>query len=178
MTQFSSGRVRVQKYTVIAVLTALYFVLSVLFKIPVGGNIKLDLGYIVLMVSAVHLGAVPAAVVGGLGALLESMLMSAKGISPGWILMNVIVGLACGWVLFQQKGAPVKQLVIASCVIVPLSMLPAVTVKTLIDFALYKYTDAVSAKIVTAAIALVADSAVMLLFGLPLSIALRGRIKF
>ena len=175
MTQFSSGRVRVRKYTVIAVLTALYFVLSVLFKIPVGGNIKLDLGYIVLMVSAVHLGAVPAAVVGGLGALLESMLMSAKGISPGWILMNIIVGILCGLVLYKRRESSAKQLVIASCIIVPLSMIPAVAVKTLIDCAMYSL--ALAAKIPTAIVALAADSAVMLIMGLPLAVALKDRVR-
>ena len=48
----------------IAVFTALYFVLSALLKIPVVGNITLDLGYIALAVGAVYLGAVPAMVIG------------------------------------------------------------------------------------------------------------------
>lgn len=173
-----SSAARVRQYTVIAVLTALYLVLSMLFKIPVGGNIKLDLGYIVLMVSVIYLGAVPAAVIGGLGAMLESLLMSQRGISPGWILMNVIVGLICGWALYKRRDAPVKTLVIAACIVVPAAMLPAVAIKTLVDFALYRYTDAVSVKIATAAAALAADSAVMLIFGLPLSVALRGQVKF
>ena len=177
-TARGSSAARVRQYTVIAVLTALYLVLSLLFKIPVGGDIKLDLGYIVLMVSVIYLGAAPAAVIGGLGALLESILTSRKGIAPGWILMNVIVGLICGWVLYKRKDAPVKTLVIAACIVVPVSMLPAVTVKTLVDFALYPYTDVVALKIATAATALVTDSAVMLIFGLPLSVALRGRVKF
>ena len=171
---FMTGKTR--RYTLIAALAALYFVLSAMLKIPVGGNIKLDLGYAVLMVAAIHMGALPAALAGGIGAALESMLMSQRGIAPGWILMNVIIGVLCGLVLYKRRNDETKQLVIASCVIVPASMIPAVAVKTLIDCVMYALP--VAAKIPTALVALVADSVVMLGAGLPLAIALKGRVKW
>ncbi len=175
MSIHSARYQKTRRAVIIAVMAALYFVLSALFKIPVGGNIKLDLGYIVLMVSAVLMGAVPAALVGGIGAALESLLMSQRGISPGWILMNIIVGILCGLVLYKRRESSAKPLVIASCIIVPLSMIPAVVVKTLIDCAMYSL--ALAAKIPTAIVALAADSAVMLIMGLPLAVALKDRVR-
>ena len=47
----------IKEAAVIAMLIALYFVLSAMLKIPVAGHITLDLGYIALMVAAVRLGA-------------------------------------------------------------------------------------------------------------------------
>lgn len=75
-----------------ALLTALYFVLSALLRIPVTDHLVLDLGHIALTVGAFYLGGVPGAVIGAVGALLESMLMGQRGVSIGWITMNAIVG--------------------------------------------------------------------------------------
>lgn len=164
-----------KQIALIAMLTALYFVLSAMLKIPVGGHITLDLGYIALTVGAVYLGAVPAMLIGSLGALLESALMSQRGASPGWMLMNAIVGFSCGMVLQKAADRGKKKLITSACVVVPLSMLVGVAVKTVVDCAMYDIPLLV--KIPTAAAALIADSAVMLLFGLPLSMALKTRLK-
>ena len=158
----------------IAVLTALYFVLSALLKIPVVGNITLDLGYIVLAVSAVYLGAVPAMLIGSIGAFLESALMSQRGVSPGWIMMNAIVGLLCGLVLHKAVEGNKKKFLILAVLIIVSSVLLGVIVKTLIDCAMYDI--ALAAKIPSSTAAWILDSLVMLVPGIPLSLALKKRL--
>ena len=167
---------KTRQITVTAVLTALYFILSALLKIPVVGNITLDLGYIVLAVSAVCLGAVPAAFVGSLGVLLESALMSRRGISPGWILMNAIVGYTCGLVLHKAADGDRKTFWLKAVVSVTVSMLAGVVVKTFIDCALYGITQ-IAVKIPSSVTAWILDSFVMLAAGMPLSLTLKKRIK-
>lgn len=156
-------------------LTALYFVLSALLKIPVVGNIKLDLGYIALAVGAVYLGAIPATIIGAGGVLIESLLLSQRGVSPGWILMNAIVGFACGRVLHKAVGGPTKQFWIKAVLVVILSMLFGVAVKTAIDCVLYGLLPA--AKIPTALVAWALDSFVMLLLGIPIGLGLKKRLR-
>ena len=159
----------------IAVFTALYFVLSALLKIPVVGNITLDLGYIALAVGAVYLGAVPAMVIGALGAFLESALMSQRGVSPGWVLMNAIAGFICGLVLHKIADGDRKKFWILAVPTVVLSMLLGVVVKTLIDCAMYDI--ALVAKIPSSTTAWILDSLVMLVIGIPLGLALKKRLE-
>ena len=96
---------KTKQIAMIAIFSALYFVLSAVLKIPVGGHMTLDLGYISLMVATVCLGAVPAMLVGVIGAFLESALMSMRGVSPGWMLMNAIIGYFCGLILMRPVKA-------------------------------------------------------------------------
>ena len=159
----------------IAVFTALYFVLAAFLKIPVVGNITLDLGYIALAVGTVYLGAIPGMLIGSIGAFLESALMSQRGISPGWILMNAIVGYFCGLVLHKAIDGDRKGFWVKAVLVVVLSMLVGVIVKTLIDCALYDI--ALIAKIPSSTTAWILDSLVMLVLGLPLSLALKKRLK-
>lgn len=156
-------------------LTALYFVLSALLKIPVAGNIKLDLGYIALAVGAVYLGAVPATVIGAGGVLIETLLLSQRGVSPGWILMNAIVGFSCGRVLHKAADGTAKQFWFKAVAVVILSMLAGAAVKTGIDCIIYGLMPA--AKIPTALVACVLDSFVMLLLGIPISLGLKKRLR-
>ena len=165
---------KTKRMAAVGVLTALYFVLSALIKIPVAGNIKLDLGYIALAVGAVYLGAVPAAVIGAGGVFIESLLLSQRGIAPGWILMNAIVGYVCGCVLHGAEDAPSARFWLKAAAAVILSMLTGVAVKTAVDCVLYGL--ALAAKIPTAIAAWVLDSFVMLALGVPLSLALKKRL--
>lgn len=168
---------KTKKIAVTAIFIALYFVLSVILRIPIAGHIILDLGYIALTVSAVYLGAVSTMFVGAIGVLLETALMSQRGVSPGWIVMNIIVGYLCGLVMHKAADKGKKQLIISSLIIVPISMFFGVAAKTWIDCVLYDLTLAV--KLPTALAAWIADSIVMLAFGLPLSIVLRKyKLKF
>lgn len=159
-----------------AVFAALYVVLSVLLKIPVAGHITLDLGYIALMVGAVYLGTLPGALIGGIGALIESSIMSQHGISPGWICMNLIAGAACGYVLHSRfRTAGKKKFVILALITVLVSMFVGVVVKTAFDCMIYRYPLAV--KIPTSLTAWLLDSAVMLAIGLPVCFALKNKVK-
>lgn len=164
-----------KKLASVGMLTALYFVLSALLKIPVAGNIKLDLGYIALTVGAVYLGAAPAAVIGSGGVLLESLLMSQRGIAPGWILMNAIVGFACGHVMHKALNDPPGRFWLKAAVVVILSMIAGFAVKTVIDCLLYGLT--LTVKIPTAIVGCALDSFVMLLLGVPISLGLKKRLK-
>lgn len=74
---------------------ALYAVLSFFVKLPIVGHIGFDLGYIALAVYAYYFGPVVAAIVGGCGCVLVSLL--AYGWFPlGWLLGNILIGLVCG----------------------------------------------------------------------------------
>ena len=162
---------KTKKIASTAIFIALYFILSAIIKIPVAGHIALDLGYIALTVSAVYLGGISTMCVGGIAVLLESALMSQKGVSPGWIVMNIIVGYICGTFMHKAAEKGTKKLIITSVIVVPSSMLLGVAAKTLIDCLIYNLT--LAAKLPTSFAAWALDSVVMLALGLPLSIALK-----
>lgn len=166
---------KVKRLATIAMLIAVYFVLSAMLKIPIAGHITLDLGYIALMVGAVYFGAAPAMVIGGVGAFLESALMSQRGVSPGWIVMNVIAGGLTGWVLYRIPVEEKKRMVISAVIVVTLSMLLGAAAKMFIDCAMYDLP--VVLKIPTTIVAWLSDSVVMLVVGLPLSMALKRRLR-
>lgn len=168
------GTWKAKRIAMIAMLIAVYFVLSAMLKIPIAGHITLDLGYIALMVGAVYFGAVPAMFIGGIGAFLESALMSQRGVSPGWIVMNVIAGGLTGWVLYRIPNENRKKLLFSALAIVPTSMMLGAAAKMLIDCAMYDLPLVL--KIPTTIVAWLSDSVVMLLIGLPLSIALKRRL--
>lgn len=150
----------------IGILTALYVVFALTLKIPMGiGNIALDLGYIVLTISAFKLG-MRSAIVGGLGAMIESVLFSAYGISYGWIVMNVIIGLICGTLFNKFSGK--KKYLYCGIVIVS-SVLLGITAKTIIECSLYSIPYV--AKIPKSAVAFGIDTVVMFI-GLPIAIRL------
>lgn len=166
---------KTKQIAMIAIFSALYFVLSAVLKIPVGGHMTLDLGYISLMVATVCLGAVPAMLVGIIGAFLESALMSMRGVSPGWMLMNAIIGYFCGLILMKASEGERRPFLIKAFIAVPISALVGMAVKTLVDCVLYSLP--LAAKIPVAIIGWIADTAVMLALGLPLSIILKKQIK-
>ena len=154
-----------------ALLTALYFVLSALLRIPVTDHLVLDLGYIALTVGAFYLGGIPGAV----GALLDSMLMGQRGVSIGWITMNAIVGYCCGTVFAKIRNADKKEFWRKACLVIVLSMLLGVTAKTALDCVIYKLPPAL--KIPSGLVAWATDSLVMILFGLPLSLTLKKTVS-
>ena len=157
-----------------AMLTALYFVLSALLRIPVTEHLVLDLGYISLTAGAYFLGGVPAAAIGAAGALLESALMGQRGISVGWILMNAILGYLCGAGFAKIGKAGEKGFYPRACLTVVLSMLPGVAVKTVLDCLIYGLPPAL--KIVSGLVVWLTDSLVMCAVGLPLCLTLSKKI--
>ena len=71
---------KTKKMATLAILTALYVVLSAMMKIPFIGNISLDLGYIAFVI-ALMLFDYKGIIVGVIGCTLESILFSAYGFS-------------------------------------------------------------------------------------------------
>ena len=165
-----------KKIALIGILSALYFVCSITLKIPMGiGSIALDLGYIVLTIAALYLGAIPAAIVGGLGAMLESVLLSSYGISYGWIVMNIIIGLICGifFRLIKSNKMGIREIVGYSGIIL-VAVLLGVGAKTIIECNLYSIPYLV--KIPKSLVAFGVDSVVMII-GLPIAYRVRKFIK-
>ena len=87
---------KTNKLALIGILTALYVVLSTFMKIPVIGNISLDLGYIALSIACGLVGPW-AGFVGAVGCGLESILFSSYGFSISWFVANLFIGFMCGY---------------------------------------------------------------------------------
>ena len=92
----------VKKITGVAVLTALYCVLSAMMKIPFIGAISLDLGYIALAIGCAMFGPW-GAFIGAVGCGFESLLFSPYGFSISWFIANLIIGFGCGFVFNRTK---------------------------------------------------------------------------
>ena len=95
------NRLTTKQITGIAILTALYCVLSAMMKIPFIGAISLDLGYIALAVGCLMFGSW-GAFIGAVGCGVESILFSPYGFSISWFVANLIVGLGCGYIFFHS----------------------------------------------------------------------------
>lgn len=158
----------IKKISLVGMLAALYFVLSLTLKIPIAGNISLDLGYLALTVAAVCLGPVAGALVGGIGAAVESILLSPFGLSIGWVLMNVLIGLVVG--MMAKSSNKGFDLIFGIVVAVLLGAFA----KGFLECALYQIPFAVKLpKIISA---FVIDTIVMI-FGIPFAKMLDKRIK-
>ena len=94
---------KTKKMITIALLTAIYCVLSAMMKIPFIGAISLDLGYIALTLGCVLFGPW-AAFIGAIGCGLESILFSPYGFSISWFVANLIIGAGCGYVFSLTKN--------------------------------------------------------------------------
>lgn len=155
----------IKKVSLIGILSALYVVCSLTLKIPMGvGAIALDMGYLVLTFAAFAVGGY-AAIVGGIGALVESALFSPYGISWGWVVMNIIIGLICGLIFKSIKLNKARSYVGAGIVIVG-AVLAGITAKTVIECTLYSIPYLV--KLPKSAVAFAIDTIVMLI-GLPIT---------
>ena len=154
------SNLKTRQITGIAILTALYCVLSAMMKIPFIGAISLDLGYIALTVGCTLFGPW-AAVIGAVGCGLESILFSPYGFSISWFVANLIIGLGCGIVFKKTENIWLRIAAIVGFVAV--CMLGA---KTGIECYLYHIPFAV--KIVKNAVAFGVDTITMLI-GLSIS---------
>ena len=126
----------IKKIALVGIMTALYVVMSLTLKIPIGvGNIQLDMGYIVLAIACFTVGPW-AGFIGGAGAAIESILFSAYGISWGWIAMNLLIGLVLGFIFIKYELTPVYRFIMAIDFII-LAVLVGALVKTVIECALY-----------------------------------------
>lgn len=139
----------------IAILTALYCVLSAMMKIPFIGAISLDLGYIALTLGCALFGPW-AAFIGAVGCGLESILFSPYGFSISWFIANLIIGLGCGITFKKTENIWIR--IVATIGFVAIGMLGA---KTGIECYLYHIPFAV--KIVKNAVAFGVDTITMLI---------------
>lgn len=143
-----------QKICVLAMLTALYIVLSAFLKISIVGNITIDLGYLAFAVALCEFG-VYGTVVGVVGCALESLLFSAYGFSPSWVAANLIIGIGCGLVFSRVQNIWARiGTIIATCAI------GLLVCKTGIECALYNIPLWV--KVPKSAVAFGIDAAVMI----------------
>lgn len=139
----------------IAILTALYCVLSAMMKIPFIGAISLDLGYIALTLGCALFGPW-AAFIGAVGCGLESILFSPYGFSISWFVANLIIGLGCGIIFKKTQSMWIRFAAIIG--FVAIGMLGA---KTGIECYLYHIPFAI--KIVKNAVAFGVDTITMLI---------------
>ena len=115
---------------------ALYVALSMTLKIPIIGNIGLDLGYIVLAVYAYFLGSIPAMIVGSCGCILISLLMN--GWFPlGWALGQLFIGFICGAV-GEIEEDPKKRLLWMLAASTYANMVGIGYIKTVVECLLYR----------------------------------------
>ena len=144
-----------KKICYLAMLTALYVVLSAFVKITLIGNIQVDLGYIAFAVSLCMFGVYGTAV-GVIGCALESILFSAYGFSISWAVANAIIGIGCG-LLYNRK----ESLLWKSFLTVVFVALGVLVAKTFIEC--YMYAIPFEVKIPKNAVAFLADSIAMIL---------------
>ena len=149
------SKLKTRQIAGIAILTALYCVLSAMMKIPFIGAISLDLGYIALTVGCALFGPW-AAVIGAIGCGLESILFSPYGFSISWFVANLIIGLGCGIVFKKTENIWLRIVAIVGFVAVGMF-----GVKTGIECYLYHIPFAV--KIVKNAVAFGVDTITMLI---------------
>ena len=114
----------VKQISGIAILTAMYCVLSATMKIPFIGAISLDLGYIALTLGCAMYG-MWGAFIGAVGCGIESILFSPYGFSIGWFVANFIIGLGCGYVFKHTKATWAR--IAAIIIFVAIGMLGAKT---------------------------------------------------
>lgn len=151
---------KTKKICYLAVLTALYVVLSAFLKVTIIGNIQPDFGYLAFTVALCMFG-VSGAVVGVLGCSLESLLFSAYGFSLSWAMANLIIGLGCGIVFSRSKSFWVR--IIAIVLFCLIGLLGA---KTAIECVMYQIPLVV--KLPKNMVAFGMD-AIMMIFGLGLN---------
>ena len=148
------SKLKTRQIAGIAILTALYCVLSAMMKIPFIGAISLDLGYIALTLGCALFGPW-AAFIGAVGCGLESILFSPYGFSISWFVANLIIGLGCGITFKKTQNVWIR--IAAIIGFVAIGMLGA---KTGIECYLYHIPFAV--KIVKNLVAFGVDAGVMI----------------
>lgn len=146
---------KTKKICYLAILTALYVVLSAFLKFYIGvGHIQVDLGYIAFCVSLCMFG-IDGAIVGVIGCAIESALFTAYGFSISWVVANAVIGIGCGIAFGKTKSAYLRiGAIILYCAI------GLLLCKTAIECALYNIP--VLVKLPKSLAAFAVDAAVMI----------------
>ena len=138
----------------LSISIALYVVLGMLVKIPLIGHIGTDLGYIIFGFACFAFGW-PAAIVGIIGCMFESLLVSGW-IPIGWMVGQTIIGLMCGYFYRHSKNKVVHIFITIIAIFIGVGI-----VKTGIECVLYQIP--VLVKLPKNIIAFVADTIPMLI---------------
>lgn len=152
-------RTRIKEITTIGILTALSVVLFSLIRIPLFGNIKLDLSYIVLTVAIVKCKMSGAIFVGGVGALIESMLYGVNGLSFSWIIANIIIAII-GKIFYELSIKQNKKFIFILGLFIG-CLIGLLIIKTLIECLLFEIP--LLLKMSTNAVAFISDFICMLI---------------
>lgn len=158
---------RTQKICYIGIGIAFYVALSMTVKIPLISHIQTDLGYIAFGAWCCLFGWL-GAIVGAVGCLLESLLISGW-IPTGWILGQIAIGLICGIAYKHCKSNIAKILITIIAVFIGIA-----GIKTIVECYLYQIPFGV--KIAKNAIATIADI-VPMIGGLFIGNAIKSKIK-
>lgn len=159
-------KISTKKIAYFAMGIALYVVLGLAVKIPLISHISTDLGYIAYGCFLYLFGA-PAFLVGSIGCVIESLLVS--GWFPyGWLPGQILIGLICGTVYIHSKNKYTKIFITIIAVFIGIAI-----VKTAIECTMFEIPLAV--KFPKNFIAFIADTIPMLI-GLYLGKILKGRI--
>lgn len=105
--QKNKGKFQVETITFTALLVALQVVLGNILQIPLMEK-QYNFGFLPIAIAGALLGAPAAMIVGGLGDFLGAHLFPQGAYFPGFTLTNVLVGLACGLVLYRRKPSIVR----------------------------------------------------------------------
>jgi len=140
---------------------AIYVALGMMVKIPLIGHIQTDLGYIAFGAFLYLFGA-PATIVGIVGCLFESLLISGW-VPIGWMLGQLVIGLICGCMLKRAERYKQKSIkVLFVVVLVTASVYLGIGfVKTIVECNLYSIPYEI--KFLKNSIAAIADVIPMLL---------------
>ena len=117
---------------VLGVLSALYVVLTAFCRVPIYGNIQLDLGYVAFGV-ALYVYGIYGTPVGVIGCALESVMFSPWGFSISWCVANLVIGVIVGSVCRKHKS-----LIVIIGIGIIATLLGIGVVKTGIELYLYK----------------------------------------
>ena len=156
-----------KKLCILAMMTALYVVLSAFLKFTLFSNVMVDLGYIVFATALCMYGW-RGTVVGVIGCALESILFTAYGFSVSWCAANFVIGLICGFGFRRSRSEVEKYLITIMAVLIGM-----VVVKTAIECPMYGIP--VEIKIPKNLVAFAADTVTMII-GLAFYQVLQKRI--
>ena len=118
---------------------ALFVVLSLCLQVPVFENYYLCLGYIVMGVFCYYFGPVSGITVGTLGVCLYCLLISGLRGLPGWavgyVVVGLLVGLACKLTI-NIKSKLIRQIILITTVVIA-TAIGILGLKSIVECLLY-----------------------------------------
>ncbi len=148
----------------VGILIALGVVLSAFLQIPLFGDIRADLSYVVIIYACYAYGSLKGGFVAMTIAMMESTLFTSYGFSISWAVANLVLGLLIGLSFELTKNLKAKRYVyyvINISVIVCAVAIGMLGFKTMIECLLYSIPFEV--KIVKNLVAFALDCTVSLI---------------